>query len=137
MSLVPPVDPSASSSDIAASQVRAFLNVLDMLTLALSQDNEGLKVGSIQSEIAQLQPLFQSMLQDLDRADLAPVARQRIRPFQTEAHRRSRLLGVAAMQLRSAKQPETLVRVRSQLQEHLTQLQSFIQGIADVLGDGA
>lgn len=140
MSLVPPVGSSGSTSGTAAFQVRALLNVLDLLTLAVSEGVESLNVQSIQSEASQLQPLFQSLLQALDHAELAD--RQRIGPFQTEAHRRLRLLGVAVMQLRSAKRPETLVRVRSQLQDHLTQLQSFVQGIADVLevdreGDGA
>lgn len=141
MSLVSPVGSSGSSPDKAAFQARTLLNRLDSLTLTVGQGAEGLDVESLdvhstQTEIAQLQPLFQALLQAIEQAELASADRQRIRPFQTEGHRRLRLLGVAAMQLRSAKRPETLVRVRSQLQAHLTQLHSFIQGIADVLGEG-
>ncbi|MEL6814510.1 MAG: hypothetical protein AAFP03_06825 [Cyanobacteria bacterium J06598_3] len=133
MSLVPPVGSPGSGSERAVSQVRALLNVLESLTLAVSQGAESLDVQCIQAEIARLQPSFQSLLQAVEQAELADADRQQIRPLQTEAHRRLRLLGVAAMQLRSAKRSERLAKVRSQLQDHLTQLQAFIQGIAAVL----
>lgn len=123
--------PDSGSGDVV-EQVSVFLRSLDDLSTALSKHTETLEAVDVQQRATQLQQSFPKLLQQLtETTTLEPAAHQRLRPYQTEAHRRLRLLSVEAMKLRTAKQPETLEKVRSQLQEHLTQLTKFIQAIAD------
>ena len=80
--------------------------------------------------ITQLQLEFQTIIASLNQISLNPEVEQRLRPCQTEGHRRLQLLGVGAMRLRTAKKPETIVSVRSQIEDHLTQLQKFVDAMA-------
>lgn len=109
------------------SQLQTLLRMLAELSAALLADP--LEAGTVQPQISQLQNQFQSIL-TATAADAAPSVK-RLRPYQTEAHRRLRLLGIEAMRLRTARQPATLERQRSQLQTHLTELQKFAQAMAD------
>ncbi len=87
--------------------------------------------ATVQRQVTQLQQQFQQTLVTVANADLDPAVEQRLRPHQTEAHRRSRLLGVEAMRLRTAKQTATINRQRSQIKDHAKQLQKFVQAMAD------
>lgn len=121
--------PSAPSFGPLCDQVKALIRLLSELSVSLAADP--LNAGTIQQQQAQLQGQFQSMLATAANADIAPTIEQQLRPHQTEAHRRLRLLGIEAMRLRTAKQPATLERQRSQLQIHLSELQKFVQAMAD------
>ncbi|MEM9090874.1 MAG: heterocyst frequency control protein PatD [Cyanobacteria bacterium P01_F01_bin.53] len=128
-----PLAPSSDSgSGDVVEQVSVFLRSLEDLSASFSKNTEALEAFALQQQTAQLQQTFPKLLQQLtETTTLEPAAHQRLRPYQTEAHRRLRLLSVEAMKLRTVKQPETLEKVRSQLQDHLTQLTKFIQAIAD------
>lgn len=91
------------------------------------------KMSALRSQLAQLQSRFQSIVTAIAEADIELAVEQRLRPFQTEAHRRLRLLSLELMKLPMAKQPETLARSQSNIQDHLTQLQRFLQAMADEL----
>lgn len=86
---------------------------------------------TFQRQVTQLQQQFQQILAIIASLDLDPAVEQRLRPHQTEAHRRSRLLGIEAMRLQTAKQPATINRQRSQVEDHVKQLQKFVQAMAD------
>jgi hypothetical protein len=86
---------------------------------------------AIQQQVVQLQEHFQQLVTMLAAADLSGDQLQRLRPYQTEAHRLLRLMGVVALKLRAAKRIETWDQQRSQLNIQLNQLQSFAQAIAD------
>ncbi len=86
---------------------------------------------TVGQSLSQLQQQFQEIIAAAEAARLNPQIEQRIRPFLTEGHRRLRLAGIAAMQLRTAKQPATVEKQRSLIQAHLSQLQQFAQAIAD------
>ena len=77
--------------------------------------------------------MFQNVVASLAAADLTPAMEQRVRPAQTEAHRLLRLMGVDAMRLSAAKQPETMERLRSQLLSQTERLQGFIEVIAQAV----
>lgn len=121
--------PSAPSLNPLCDQVKALVRLLRELSVSLAADP--LNAGTIQQQQVQLQGQFQSMLATAANADIAPMVEQQLRPHQTEAHRRLRLLGIEAMRLRTAKQPATLERQRSQLQTHLSELQKFVQAMAE------
>lgn len=91
------------------------------------------KISALQPQVAQLQSRFQDILTAIAEADIELAVEQRLRPFQTEAHRRLRLLSLELMKLPMAKQPETLARSQAHIQDHLNQLQHFLQAIADEL----
>lgn len=86
---------------------------------------------TFQRQVTQLQQQFQQILAIIASLDLDPAVEQRLRPHQTEAHRRSRLLGIEAMRLQTAKQPATINRQRSQVEDHVKQLQKFVQAMVD------
>jgi hypothetical protein len=88
---------------------------------------------AIQQQVVQLQQHFQQLVTMLAAADLSGDQLQRLRPYQTEAHRLLRLMGVVALKLRAAKRIETWDQQRSHLASQLNQLQSFAQAIADEL----
>ena len=121
--------PSAPSVSHVCDQVKALLRLLNELLGSLSADL--LDANAIQQQQLQLQGQFQKMLATVAIADIDPAVEQQLRPHQTEAHRRLRLLGIEAMRLRTAKQPATLERQRSQLQTHLSELQKFVLAMAD------
>lgn len=90
---------------------------------------------TVPQRIAQLQLEFQKIITGLNQVGLTPEVEQRLRPCQTEGHRRLQLLGVGAMRLQAAKKAETIVSVRSQIEDHLTQLQKFVDAMAADLCD--
>lgn len=77
-----------------------------------------------------LLPHFLEILEKLESADIAPQTEQQIRPYQTEAHRRLRLIKVEAMRLRTARQPMTVRKSYEQLTNHVAALQQFAEAIA-------
>lgn len=110
--------------------VRSLIRKIQSIQLGLDSGDEKLP-----AQIAQLQPEFQKIMAMVSAADLTFEAEQRLQPYQTEAHRRLRLLSVSAMKLRTAKQVETLQGVRSQIKDHLIQLQKFAEAMVTELGD--
>jgi metal-responsive CopG/Arc/MetJ family transcriptional regulator len=88
----------------------------------------------VQKQIVQLQQHFQQILKLIAEAVLQGVLQgeheQRLRSYQTEAHRLLRLMGIAALKLRTAKQLETWEQQRSHIETLLAQLQPFAQAIA-------
>ncbi len=90
---------------------------------------------AVQKQVLQLQQHFQQIIKLLTEAvleeDIQGDQEQRLRPYQTEAHRLLRLMAVAALKLRTAKQPETFEQQRSLIETQLDQLRPFAQAIAD------
>ena len=121
--------PSVPSVSPLCIQVKALVRLLSELSASLAADL--LDANAIQQQQLQLQGQFQTMLATVAIADIDPAVERLLQPHQTEAHRRLRLLGIEAMRLRTAKQPATLERQRSQLQTHLSELQKFVQAMAD------
>lgn len=89
----------------------------------------------VSQQVAELSAQFQKILSTIASTNLTPQTEQQIRPYQTEAHRRLRLLSIEAMRLRTAKQPQTIEKGRSQLSAHLTQIQQFVQAMIAALSD--
>ncbi len=87
--------------------------------------------SAVQRQTIQLQQHFQRIVAAIAITPIDPEREQRLRPYQTEAHRLLRLMGVEAMKLKTAKQPETLAKGRSQITTQLNQLQPFAQAITD------
>ena len=77
---------------------------------------------AVSQSLRQLQNQFQAIISAVNSGDIESKAEQSLMSYQTEAHRRLRLMSVAAMRLQTARQPQTVERVRSQLKEHLKQL---------------
>jgi hypothetical protein len=91
--------------------------------------------SSFSEGVTQLQRQFQGLIAMLsDDNGLTVQVEQRIRPYQTEAHRLLRLLGVDSLRWQAAKQPATVESLRSRLAQQLSQLQAFVQAIANELG---
>ncbi|MGB3292068.1 MAG: hypothetical protein WBB01_03630 [Phormidesmis sp.] len=129
--------PSEPSNSRLCNQVQSLLQGLGELhrLLALTEGTapQPLDTVAVEQQVAQLQQRFQQILATVAQVDLAPAVEQRLRPHQTEAHRRSRLLGIETMRLKTAKQAVTLERQRSQLKTHTSALQQFAQAMADEL----
>lgn len=119
-------------------QVRSLSTQLEQLQSLLpvlpdqvdASTSEAANPSDIQQRIIRVQAQLQKIVATLAAVDIPPAVEQRLRSYQTEAHRRSRLLGIEAMRLKTAKQPNTIERVRSQIKAHLSQLQQFVQAIA-------
>lgn len=133
-----PEPPSKITEELTESRLcqlaQAFLEDLSGLQkeVVLSAKQGHIKDASaVQKQAIQLQQHFQTIVAAIAITPLDLHKEQRLRPYQTEAHRLLRLMGVEAMRLKTAKQPETLAKGRSQLTTQLTQLQSFAQAIAD------
>jgi len=85
--------------------------------------------------VLQLQTQFQKLLAITTADDMNPEIEARVRPLQTEAYRRLRLLTMEVTRLQTAKQPATVEKSRSQINDHLNALLQFAQGIADEVCD--
>ncbi len=107
------------------------LHRLQKMVQPITIDSTCADAGEVYSQMVQLQQHFQAILAKLAATSLTPEVEQRLRPYQTEAHRLFRLLGVEAMKLRAAKQSATLVKGRAHITTQLSKLQPFIQAIAD------
>ena len=120
-------------------EVRSLLNDVKNIQsdLDLSQKTSQVADGdkTLSNKIVQLQLKFQKVLVSLSEANLSPEVERQIRPCQTEGHRRLKLAGIAAMRLKTARQAETILEVRSQITEHLAQLQPFVESMAQTLCD--
>ncbi|MGB3301048.1 MAG: hypothetical protein WBA76_22490 [Phormidesmis sp.] len=133
-----PESPLETTEELPESHLcqlaQVFLENLSRLQkeviLSTKQDYLGDAIA-LQKQAMQLQQQFQKIVAAIAITPLDVATEQRLRPYQTEAHRLLRLAGVAAMKLKAAKQPETLTKGRSQLTAQLTQLQPFAQAIAD------
>lgn len=115
--------------------VRSLSKNIQELQRDLTAEGENSAAKTAPQRIAQLQSDFQGIVTRLNQVSLTPEIEQRLRPCQTEGHRRLQLLGVGAMRLRTARQAETVLNVRSQLEEHLVQLQKFVEAMATDLCD--
>ena len=112
------------------NQIQSLQQNLSELHALLSKNTDP-DAAAVQRQAVQLQQQFQQILAAIAETDLTPAVEQRLRPHQTEAHRRLRLLGIEAMRLQAAKQAATVERQRSQIQAHTQALQQFIQAMAD------
>ncbi len=130
-------------------QLGQFENSIKTLQTAVEEigtSDSSLNATQIWQRSTQLSTQFQQMLEanssetDSDRSNsptaestvssAAELAIEReIQSYQTEAHRRLRLIGIEAMKLRTARQPITISRGRSQLISHLHQLSQFVQAM--------
>ena len=117
---------------------RVFLEELSELqkeVISSAEAESSFNASAAQTQMIQLQQHFQKIIAAIaitstyPRSD--PEREQRLRPYQTEAHRLLRLMGIEAMKLKTAKQPKTIAKGRSQLTAQLNQLQPFAQAIAD------
>ena len=77
-----------------------------------------------------MQLRFQEIIKAVESAALPLAVEQKLRPYQTEAHRRLRLLSIEGMKLKTARSPATVAQVRSQLKDHLDQLEQFAIAMA-------
>ncbi|MEO1791811.1 MAG: hypothetical protein AAFR25_06270 [Cyanobacteria bacterium J06629_19] len=94
--------------------------------------------AQILEQSTQLSADFQQIIETTNEEHLNPVAEnstaaQQIKTYQTEAHRRLRIIGIEAMKLKTARQPTTVERGRSQLASHLEQLGQFAQAMREAL----
>ncbi|MEL6259588.1 MAG: heterocyst frequency control protein PatD [Cyanobacteria bacterium J06626_6] len=125
------VGPPVSVLMKLCEQIRVFNESLEILNQSLDQAiSTTAETLPIESHLSQLRAQFQQIIADLADTDIELGIEQRTRSYQTEAHRRLRLLGVEAMRLRTAKDPVRSAAVRSQLQDHLDQLRQFTAAIA-------
>ena len=119
--------------------VRSLSRNIHELQQSLIADSASERENSVAKiapqQVAQLQLEFQKIVASLNDVNLTPEKEQRLRPCQTEGHRRLQLLGVGAMRLRTAKQSKTIMSVRSQIDNNLTQLQKFVEAMAAELCD--
>ena len=126
---------SLSLSESALSKaVRSLLKDIQQLQTDIRGDSPKVP-HKMPQRVTKLQVEFQQIVASLAQANLTPEVEQRLRPCQTEGHRRLRLLGIEAMRLRTAKQAETVERVRSQIEDHLAQLEKFVEAMANEMGD--
>ncbi len=112
-------------------QLEEWLRSLHSLQQLMA--DEAIDPAIILQQTSSLQPQFQSIVEAINIAELSPAVEQTLRPYQTEAHRRLRLLSVESMKLKTARAPETVSQVRSRLKTHLDQLQQFASAIANEL----
>lgn len=96
----------------------------------LVEDESG-NITMLLQQTHAMQAQFQAIIQAVSSANLPATIEQSLIPYQTEAHRRLRLLSVTSMKLRTAKSPQTAAQVRSQLKDHLNQLQQFAIAMAN------
>ncbi len=118
-------------------QFNTFLRSLSKLQQTIdlaSTDLEATAINQICEQVNSLQQQFQPILAAIEGVTgggaIAPAAIQRIRGYQTEAHRRLRLISIESMRLRTARRPILIERGRSQLLLHLDQLQQFTQAMS-------
>lgn len=95
----------------------------------LVEDRSG-NIATLLQQTHDQQSQFQDIIRAVGAAGLSPATEQKLQSYQTEAHRRLRLLSVASMKLKTARSPETVAQVRSQLTEHIDQLRQFAIAMA-------
>lgn len=116
-------------------EVRSLLNDIQSALSALEDEARKNEDRTVPARIVQLQSSFQKIVVSVAEFGLTPTVEQRLRPLQTEGHRRLKLAGIAGMRLKAAKQAETIATVEAQISEHLLQLQKFVEAMADELCD--
>ena len=110
-------------------QLATHLNTADPAApIDKSQDKS--PVEPIWQQSLQLLPQFLEILELLDTTERSLTARQQIQTYQTEAHRRLRLLQPEAMRLRTARQKATLDKGCAQLLAHVCEIEKFVAAIA-------
>lgn len=107
------------------------LSELQKEMVSLAEAESSSNASAVQTQMIQLQQHFQEIIAAIAITPIDPEREQRLRPCQTEAHRLLRLMGIEAMKLKTAKQPETIAKGRSHITTQLNQLQPFAQTIAD------
>lgn len=117
--------------------VRSLLDEVCLLQTALQptshQPEKEQHTQTLSSQVIQLQPQFQRIVTRLSESNLTPAIEQKLRPLQTEGHRQLKLAGISAMRLKTAKQAQTTLAMRSQVNQHLSQLQVFLESMAQEL----
>ena len=108
--------------------VRSLLNDVCNLQAEIAENAQ-----AAPSRVVRLQTQFQAIVARLSESDFAPAVERQLRPLQTEGHRQLKLAGIAAMRLKAAKQPTTVTATQSQVIEHLSQLQNFLEAMANEL----
>ena len=111
-----------------------FLENLSRLQKEVAASAEAGSFGdanAVKTQTIQLQQHFQKIIAAIAITPTDSAKEQRLRPYQTEAHRLLRLIGLEAMKLKTAKQAATIAKGRSQLTTQLNQLQPFAQAIAN------
>jgi len=86
-------------------------------------------MAEISQQSALLPAQFQAIIAALNDAQLSPAVERQMGTYQTEAHRRLRLLGIEAMRLRTARQPASIARGQQQMSAHVSQLRQFVQAM--------
>ena len=116
-------------------EVRSLLNDVQTIQSDLESDRIKEDAKTLSNKIIQLQQKFQEIVASLSQTNLPPAVERQLRPCQTEGHRRLKLAGIAAMRLKTAKQDKTILNMRSQITEHLAQLQLFVEAMVKALCD--
>lgn len=115
-----------------SDQLASFEKSIEAFQTAIGDPNTEdtpLHTKQISQQATSLPAQFQKIIATLSTTQLHPTVEQQIGTYQTEAHRRLRLIGIEAMRLRTAKQPVSILRSRQQLCTHVTQLQQFVQAM--------
>ena len=107
------------------------LTGLQKAVVSSAEAGSSFNASAVQTQTIHLQQHFQKIIAAIAITPIDPETEQRLRPYQTEAHRLLRLMGIEAMKLKTAKQPETIAKGRSQLTTQLNQLQPFAQAITN------
>ena len=84
-------------------------------------------------QVMQLQQQFLQVIEAIAATSLSESQSVQLRPCQTEAHRRLRLLGVDVMKLKTAKQAETRAAAHRQIVAHLEEIRAFAQKMTQIL----
>ncbi len=110
-------------------QLGEWLRSLQDLQVLVEDETSDPAVILLQA--SSLQPQFRLIVEAIDTSEFSSAVEQTLRPYQTEAHRRLRLLNVESMKLKTARAPETVSQARLRLKNHVAQLQQFVSAIAD------
>jgi len=108
-----------------------FQEALEQLRLAAVQPNSD--SVSLESDVAELQLLFQDQILGLSIADLPLDVEQRVQSYQVEMNKQLRLLGMDVMFLRAARQAVTREQRRNQMNDRIGILIRYCEAL---LGTG-
>lgn len=125
---------SGQSSASSADPLAALLARVQ--TLQQKLDQTPLDKSSICALITQLQTQFQDVMQPGSESSDAAAQTQSSLPMLTEAHRWLKLLSIEGMKLRTARQPSSLEKVRSQIKSHLNSLLPFLTALENAEQSG-
>lgn len=119
--------PDHSTSE-STEMLAAFIHRLQQLNVSVGQVN--IDGRSLQNNFLALQQLYQQQL--LPTLSALPTA-DAIVSFQTEINRALRLLGMDVSFVQSAKNSQTLQKRQAQMQQRISTLLEFAQGLQSTL----